>query len=484
MVSSGGSSSDAIISSTIATSGCSRRTTPSLHCEPARPGQLEAEVVVRHDLVADHAIGANATDVRQEHPRLARHVGTHVPRVRTWVERDVGAVVDVLHPAGFGLGRGLDRVEAARGEIGDGVRDPIAVLLDRHRHVREHRRASGARDGEEVREPDGHQAEVRGRAVHPLLLQREAVATGDVDRDQRAGHRIEAGRVDDGVELERLTRGVDPGLGDRRERILPEVDEPDVRQVVGLEVARVEARPLGAERVVLGAQRLRRRRVVSRSTRIFSRIISATMSFASGLTAWSAKMPRMLNSSPAAYASSKRARRSSSETIAAVSSSELDGDAATRQLRLVAVGGAVGFESRETVGRRGAVVRGDRERRRALEHRQLRGLRGDERDGLHARRPGADDRDSLPREVDAFVRPTAGEVHLAAEAIGTLDVDLLGHRQAAGRHHVEATRQFVAACRCAAARARPLRPTQRRRHASRSRCRAASRTSPRRTGGT
>ena len=58
-------------------------------------------------------------------------------------------------------------------------------------------------------------------------------------------------------------------------------------------------------------------------------------------------------------------------------------------------------------------------------------------------------RDALAGEVDALVRPAAGEVHLAREAIGALDVDLLRHRQAAGGHDVEAARDLVARGRCA-----------------------------------
>ena len=46
------------------------------------------------------------------------------------------------------------------------------------------------------------------------------------------------------------------------------------------------------------------------------------------------------------------------------------------------------------------------------------------------------DADALAGEVDALVRPAAREVRLAGEAIGALDVELLGHRQAARGHHV------------------------------------------------
>ena len=62
--------------------------------------------------------------------------------------------------------------------------------------------------------PTVDEPEVGGRAVGPLLLQGHAVPAGDVDADQGAGHGVEAGGVDDGVELERLVGGVDAGLGD------------------------------------------------------------------------------------------------------------------------------------------------------------------------------------------------------------------------------------------------------------------------------
>ncbi len=49
--------------------------------------------------------------------------------------------------------------------------------------------------------------------------------------------------------------------------------------------------------------------------RIFSRIISATISLESGFTPWSAKTPRMPNSSPRPHAASKRSRRTSSLAV-------------------------------------------------------------------------------------------------------------------------------------------------------------------------
>ena len=49
--------------------------------------------------------------------------------------------------------------------------------------------------------PATDQAEIRARPLGPLVVQRQAAAAADVDREQRAGHRVEAGGEDDRVEL-------------------------------------------------------------------------------------------------------------------------------------------------------------------------------------------------------------------------------------------------------------------------------------------
>ena len=136
---------------------------------PAGAGEREPDHVAGDDVVTDAAVGIDAADVRQEHPRLAGHVGADVPRVRRRVERDVGAVVDVLHPAGLGRLRGLDAVVAGLGHLTEAVGDPVDVLLDRHGHVRQHRRAARTGDQEQVGEPGRHQPEVGERAVLPLV---------------------------------------------------------------------------------------------------------------------------------------------------------------------------------------------------------------------------------------------------------------------------------------------------------------------------
>ena len=72
-------------------------------------------------------------------------------------------------------------LELVLAQVADAVRDPVDVLLDRADHVAQHRRAPRSGDEEHVREPGRREAEVRSRSVRPLLLQRPATATADVD---------------------------------------------------------------------------------------------------------------------------------------------------------------------------------------------------------------------------------------------------------------------------------------------------------------
>ena len=60
----------------------------------------------------------------------------------------------------------------------------------------------GPGDGEQVGEAGDGDAEVRRGCLGPLVAEAAAVAAAHVDPRQRTGHRVEAGRVDDGVELE------------------------------------------------------------------------------------------------------------------------------------------------------------------------------------------------------------------------------------------------------------------------------------------
>src|SRR6185436_18113589 len=69
---------------------------------------------------------------------------------------------------------------------------------------------------------------------------------------------------------------------------------------------------------------------------------------------------------------------------------------------------------------------------------QMRGLFGDQRDRLDARRARADHGDALSREIDAVMRPAAGEIDLALEILDAVDLRRLWRGEAARRHDVMA----------------------------------------------
>ena len=66
-------------------------------------------------------------------------------------------------------------------------------------------------------------------------------------RVQRAGHGVEAGGEDDGVERVVLAARDQPVARDVLDRRLAQVDQRDVRPVEGLVVAGVDAQPLAAD---------------------------------------------------------------------------------------------------------------------------------------------------------------------------------------------------------------------------------------------
>ncbi len=282
--------------------------------------------------------------------------------------------------------------------------------------------------------------------MRPRLAERLAVAAGDVDTDDRAGHRVEAGGEHDRVELHRLAAArpghVDSGLGDGRDRLGVQIDEADVREVVRLVVAGVEAGSLRREVVVGGAQHL------SDGGVVHDRADLAVDEAAHRVVRLGVDAHVVVRLEECQFAALPHLLERGLTLL--VGHGERTGvgrgpghaDARVAGLLPVA-GGILAVLGEAFLGDR-SVVSGDREVGGALEHGQLIGLRRDDRDRLDAGRPGADHGDTLAGEVDTVVGPTVGEVDLASEPLGSLDVGDLRHRQAAGGHHIELRRHVGA----------------------------------------
>ena len=161
--------------------------------------------------------------------------GTLAPmyqELRLGEERERRPPVDVLDPRRPGPRPSASIDGQPVGvEVGDAVGDPVDVLLDRHDHVGEHRRAARAGDREQVREAGGGQAEVGAGPGRPRVAQRTPSRPRDVGREQGAGHGVEAGGEHERVELVRRRSVVRTPVGTISSiGVAAEVDEVDVRR--------------------------------------------------------------------------------------------------------------------------------------------------------------------------------------------------------------------------------------------------------------
>ena len=114
-----------------------------------------------------------------------------------------------VHPVALGLRFGPDHPQAGGAERQQAVGDPVDVLFYGGHHVGEHGRAAGTGHHEQVREVRHHQAEIGQRTRRPLVAQAQAVLATDVDPQHSAGHGVEPGGEDQGVQLEQGVAGLD-----------------------------------------------------------------------------------------------------------------------------------------------------------------------------------------------------------------------------------------------------------------------------------
>ena len=174
----------------------------------------------------------------------------------------MGDVLHMLAPAIFGVLCRLNRLDAALLEVLDTVREPVDVLLYRDHHVAQHGRAARSGDREQVREAGHGDAEVGAWTFRPLLPETDTVPAADVDLRQRAGHGVVAGGEDDAVQIVHSGFRAQSGRCDLKDRVRAKVYQRHILTVIGLVVVRINAQPLGPDRVTGGQQRLGGLRIV------------------------------------------------------------------------------------------------------------------------------------------------------------------------------------------------------------------------------
>ena len=302
------------------------------------------------------------------------------------------------------------------------------MLLDRYDHLGFHGWAAGAGDGEHVGEPGDHQTEIGGRPAGPFVRQGGAVADTDVDFFQRAGHRVEAGGEHDRVEFVFIHRRPQAGFRQFHYWIGSRVYQRDVVAVVRFVIIGIEAKALGADRMVLRRQPFRDRLVfddapdlVAHEFRcgVVGRLVHQDVGVGVEKTDAAAF-------GPFGFVLGLAFRR-------------------CRFQRGLGRGWKTGDAERGIVGRQTpfrvfrlvasldvrvhwAVARGQAEVSGALEDVQMLRLLGDDRDHLDAGRSGADHADPKAGEIHALMRPETGVVPFALEPLDAFEI-----RHARGR---------------------------------------------------
>ena len=367
--------------------------------------QDEPLVAIGGDFIALLLVGGDAADIGHEDARLAGNIGAHVPGVRQRIERAVGDLVGVLDPGILGSLLGLDALQPIVAQMRQAAGDPVDMLLAAEDHLALHAGALRARDHEEVREAGDHDAEIGARAARPLLLDRRAPIGADIDLLHGAGHGIEACCEGNRIEVVVGVRRAQAVGCDLLDRCAADVDQRDVVAIVGLVIVGIEDEPLRSDRVIIGAEQLRRPRVLDGGadplahevrSRIVGRLVHQEVVVGIEIADAAALLPFCRIHSPPLVL-----RRFERRLLGR----RIPGDAEGRLVGRTPALGIFGLVLALLLGIEWSVAGGKAEVGGALEDKEVLGLPGDVRDHLHARGARADDADPEAGEIDAFVGP-------------------------------------------------------------------------------
>ena len=278
-----------------------------------------------------------------------------------------------------------------------------------------------AGDGEQVRKAGDRDAKIGVRAVPPLLIQGAAAAALQVQRLQRAGHRVEPGGENDDVERIFLAACANSGFGDFFNPAVGFcVDQLHVVLVEGLVVVGVQRLALGAVGVALGYQFFGDDRVFHSRADLALDVVSADVI---GLLREEhvlivpqpkgepARIPHPVEH-PLPLFGCVFQHRLRNEVMLLAEEGFPD---PLHDALIVGLSGFDQFGVHLAVARRDAIVG------RALEHGELLGLLRNFWNSLHRRGAGADHAYAFAGEVNAGMGEAAGVIPLALEFLQALE---------------------------------------------------------------
>src|SRR5882757_2069773 len=400
--------------------------------------QPQLRISLRRDRVAAFAVGRCAAAVAgDDAPLLALDVAVDAghPGIDLVGEQPDAERLDMIGPAGGALGRGVEQGQAIGLREPQQAGDPVDAVLDAARDVAE--RGVRAHQHHQIWKTVDHQPEIGFRPVLPLLPQAGTPGATNIDSVKTAGDGVEAGGIDDDVELKVPGAGPDALGRDRFDRRVRDIHQLDIVAVVDLVIEGLERHAAGAKAVVFRDQLVRDPLVLDALANLSrDKIADGRIRLAVDQDVPEITLPDAEATLAIEFFIERLAFRVGDlERAARIGRMDEAGEGFLATAEHLGIAGLyaglrVGIDP--TVVQRRGPVGG------ALKHGEVPDLARNGLDGLDAGGAGADHGDALAGKIHRLLRPTRGVEGLALEIVAALDARQRRRRQWADRGDQEA----------------------------------------------